>query len=60
MWIIPKNLQLSNGQEYLTHEELPIACEQSLMHRGKTSKANTWLQRIKRGDLDYIKGRVLK
>ena len=66
MWIIPKNLPLSNGvrdtlEFNLDLEELSQIFELSLMQRSKHSLARTWLLRLKRDSwMQLLSGRILR
>lgn len=66
MWIIPKNLDVSvSAQDMqdsnLDLNELSQICEQSLMWRGKHTRWQTWLQRLKNVNwMRLLSGRMLK
>ena len=66
MWIIPNNLQLSNGapdtEAFISDlNEQSQICASSLMVRSKPSPARTWSQKWKRDSWTrHLSGRILK
>lgn len=66
MWIIPNNLQLSNGapdtEAFISDlNEQSQICASSLMVRSKGSPARTWSQKWKRDSWTaHLSGRILK